>query len=1157
MRLTKDQFYPIVNKEKIDCRTGTRHVLKPLFKFSHRTVVLLFELLAILAILCAFASVFFVWRISQGPISVGFAKDYIEEALSNESEDFSVKFDDFVFSWPELKGPFLLDLTGLRVQRGQRQSDALSIAKASVGLSRRALVFGRIRPVSVIIDSPSLELVRSRDGHLNVLIDNGVKEMGPKKPQDSTSPPGQEVAQIFKDMANRTRGSLFSRLREFEIRNASVAIRDYALRVSWYSTNLNFKLKRMDHGVAAMIDLPLPGGKMDDAGISLDVAYRKDSDDFRGIVHVRDVNPQIISKFLPLGDVFAGQNLYFTGDIDSAFDSNFIPTQMTFSGSIPEGDISIPEEYDAPIDVKNIAVAGSYDRTQNLLDVSNISGVIGGVSFYGKASAKQAGDAFVVPITLGVDQAELAQIPPLFPKSEQDGEAYEWLGKNITGGTFHDVALDMELRLSKKMPAPAPAPETEQPPAEKTKAAEATAPAPSSTTVPITKETPEQTPEWAVDMPKMQLAFAFDGAKVQYEETLMPAENARGKGLLDLHAETLDIMDAEADIGDIHGAGVTVKLTDLMTRGGGYVDIAAKLNGPLSTALKYIASPPIDMGEKEIGIDAAKVKGTIAADVTVGLPTVKDVPKDAVKVGINGTLNDIDIPAIVNGLPLSGGPLTLATEDGGFRINGDAKLAGRPTKMEWHQYYDSTGRPYSMQVKANIGADQELRHAFGVDLDEYINGTVPVDVVYTLKNGDAAVDVTGDLTPARITIAPFRFEKPVGMAGDLSLKAVLKDDVLKRLENVNIKSDTLNVENALIDFAAINGKSADLYKGSLPSAQIGKSKGSMTFQVTDQNVMTIKADAPVFDLAPFLEETESSDIALSAAAPKIKKQKMTIALNAKSMLVKNDQSVRDAKSYIEMDDDGDITRLEYDARVGKDNNILAIRFRPDDAGKRTFRLETDNAGEVLYAFGVYENIHGGRLVIYGEPKGEDKRGNIYGTMRMENFRVVKAPALAKLLSLMSLTGISQILGNQGLVFSKLESGFEWRFRPEGNLLIIKDGKTSGSSVGLTFSGVLDRGKKTTDISGTIIPMTEVNSLLSKIPLVGEILGGASGLIAATYSMKGPTSDPRVTVNPLSVLAPGIIRRILFEGGYESKIPGDDEDAAPATKETPQKGALNK
>jgi hypothetical protein len=88
--------------------------------------------------------------------------------------------------------------------------------------------------------------------------------------------------------------------------------------------------------------------------------------------------------------------------------------------------------------------------------------------------------------------------------------------------------------------------------------------------------------------------------------------------------------------------------------------------------------------------------------------------------------------------------------------------------------------------------------------------------------------------------------------------------------------------------------------------------------------------------------------------------------------------------------------------------------------------------------------------------------------------------------------------------------------------------------------VIDRGKKTTDVSGTIIPMTEVNSLIGKIPLLGNLLGGDTGLIAATYTMKGPTSNPTVMVNPLSVLAPGVLRRILFEGGYESKIPEDSQ-----------------
>jgi len=263
------------------------------------------------------------------------------------------------------------------------------------------------------------------------------------------------------------------------------------------------------------------------------------------------------------------------------------------------------------------------------------------------------------------------------------------------------------------------------------------------------------------------------------------------------------------------------------------------------------------------------------------------------------------------------------------------------------------------------------------------------------------------------------------------------------------------------------------------------------------------------------------------------------------MLAQNGQSVSAARAYAELDTDGDMTQIEFDGNIGKSKGDVYVRFKPDEKGVRTFRLDTNDAGSLLYTFGVYENVHGGMLRIYGQPKDNDPRGDLIGSMQMENFRVTKAPALARLLGLMSLTGVTQLLGNEGLVFSKLESGFEWQFRPEGNLLIIKDGKTSGSAIGLTFSGVLDRGKKTTDVAGTIIPVTEVNQLLGNIPLVGGLLGGASGLIAATYSMKGPSNDPNIMVNPLSVLAPGIIRRILFEGGYESKIPERNTPAGSA------------
>lgn len=1076
-------------------------MFKPLLKISNRTLIVVFETIAVLTILCAFAVTAFVWRVSQGPVSIGFAKEYVEEALSDESQEFSVRFEDMVFSWPELKGPFMLDLQGLRVRKGAEEANALTIDSASVGLSRRALIFGLIRPVSVIINKPSLELVRARDGKMTLFF-QGANAQEEKSEASRRMAAEEEVAQIFKDMAARKQRNILSRLRAFEIRHASVAVRDYQLGLSWYVTDLNFAIRNRREGVAASVEIPLPGGKKESAHIEADLAYRKETDDFRALIHIDEVNPYIISRFLPVPDALGGQDLYFTGDIEASLDTNMKPLAVTFMGAIPEGLVNLPQEYDAPIALKDIALSSNYDAATKKLTVSNLSGSIGGIVFDGKGQATIKEDSLSLPITLNVASLQREQIPPLFPKSEHDGEAYEWLARNIEGGSFSDVSLGMVL-----------------------------------TAVKVRNEDLNRD-EWSVDVPQMKLDFAFEGAKVTYNDTLMPASEASGKGSLDLAAEVLEITEGRAKIGDIQGENVSVKVTDLMTAGAGYVYVKTKMTGPLSTALQYIAAEPIGMDEKRIGLDYAKVKGTIAADVDVSLPTLKDVPKESVDVKVNGTLTDITVPEVVEGLTLSGGPLTVATQPGGFTIKGKAQLAGRDTVLDWHQNFDSAGKEYSMRIAASIGADQQLRNHFGVNLDEYISGTMPVDVVYIDKgNGVSTVDVRGDLNPVRVYIDPFKFEKPVGMPGSVSAKATLKDDVLKELTGLEIKSRDFSVSGASIQFAPMNGKKADLSKGNLPNAVLGKTKAAVTFEVTPANVMMVRANAPIFDFTPFLQEAEASTLAVPKP-PEERGRAMKISLNADSMLLKNDQKASAVKAYIEIDPAGDPTQIEYDGRIGRGN--LFVRFRPDQTGKRTFRLQTDDAGNVLYAFGLYENIHGGTLIIYGEPKGANLRGNLHGAMRMENFRVVKAPALASLLSLMSLTGVSQILSNQGLVFSKLESGFEWRFRPEGNLLIIKDGKTSGSSVGLTFSGVVDRGKKTTDIAGTIIPMTEVNSLLAKIPLVGEILGGASGLIAATYSMKGPSSDPKVMVNPLSVLAPGIIRRILFEGGYESKIPEDPE-----------------
>ena len=171
----------------------------------------------------------------------------------------------------------------------------------------------------------------------------------------------------------------------------------------------------------------------------------------------------------------------------------------------------------------------------------------------------------------------------------------------------------------------------------------------------------------------------------------------------------------------------------------------------------------------------------------------------------------------------------------------------------------------------------------------------------------------------------------------------------------------------------------------------------------------------------------------------------------------------------------------------------------------------------------------------GEPTPNGGLRDMRGSVVLSDFVLRDAPVLALLLNSMSLVGVLDILNGEGIAFKRARVNFNWvdRGQPAQHknvrLIKLRDGRTSGASLGLNFEGEIDNWANVLDMDGTIIPISGVNNVLSGIPLVGEILtGGGSGILAATYKIKGPKDKPQVSVNPLSVLAPGILRKIFFE-----------------------------
>jgi hypothetical protein len=148
--------------------------------------------------------------------------------------------------------------------------------------------------------------------------------------------------------------------------------------------------------------------------------------------------------------------------------------------------------------------------------------------------------------------------------------------------------------------------------------------------------------------------------------------------------------------------------------------------------------------------------------------------------------------------------------------------------------------------------------------------------------------------------------------------------------------------------------------------------------------------------------------------------------------------------------------------------------------------------------------------------------------------------MARLFAMASFEGIANLLAtDQGVEFGTLTMPFSYR----QGVLEIQDGHAEGSQIGITLTGRLDVRRDIADLRGTVVPLYMLNSIVGKIPLLGEAIVGEknSGLFAARFSVQGDLAKPDFTVNPLSMLTPGPFRRLFDQSGFRVRqmrgIPG--------------------
>ena len=217
---------------------------------------------------------------------------------------------------------------------------------------------------------------------------------------------------------------------------------------------------------------------------------------------------------------------------------------------------------------------------------------------------------------------------------------------------------------------------------------------------------------------------------------------------------------------------------------------------------------------------------------------------------------------------------------------------------------------------------------------------------------------------------------------------------------------------------------------------------------------------------------------------------------------------------------GQFNKISSKSEFSEDQ-YLDISLKKDPNNKTILEVYSDLPHALLANYKFFEGIKDGKL-LYNSII--DKTGST-SKLTIENFKVIKAPAFATLLTLADLGGIADLLTGEGMSFDILEINL----KDSSNLTTVEEILALGSSVSLHMKGYIEKKTGLVSLSGTLVPAKTLNSLVSKIPVVGNILVGdkvGEGVFGVSFKIKGMPGKIKTTVNPVKTITPRFITRAL-------------------------------
>ena len=515
--------------------------------------------------------------------------------------------------------------------------------------------------------------------------------------------------------------------------------------------------------------------------------------------------------------------------------------------------------------------------------------------------------------------------------------------------------------------------------------------------------------------------------------------------------------------------------------------------------------------------DPSTTRGKLSALVQINIHfrKVQD-PKDT-DYSVEATLTDFGVDDIFGDHRLEGATVAAFATPAGILLRGDGRIAGAPMSFEYEKKKDIA----DASVRVNATLDDASRAKLGVNLPA-VTGPVLARVVGTTDNQVTKANIELDLTGARINDLVPGLTKPAGKP----LKARFASTDAGK--TVRINDLVLDGSGTLIKGSIELADSGDILSANFPTFQLSDGdKASLTAN-RGGDVLKVKITGDVVDARGIMKGmVGTGNTAPPKNGPKPRNQDVDVTASVGALTGNNGEVLRQFELSVGRRGT-EIRSFALAARAGQSGTV-AGDMRPVQ-GKRQLVVTTSDAGALLRFLDVYNKVDKGDLWVTLDPPRSDAPAQ-EGSISLRDFVLRGEPGLDILASAARDSSGRSEPGTAA--FQKAQAKFT---RTPGSVTI-KDGAIYGPVAGATVDGTIDFAAEWLALRGTYVPAYGLNNLFSKLPIIGMLLGGGpnEGLLGVTFEIVGPLSGPRLTVNPLSAVAPGFLRK-MFEFRDQSVAP---------------------